>query len=147
MTREIKKSSFLPPLRFVFMMWLFFSLDMILSFDLGFLGILPRETSGLIGILTAPLIHGSFNQIVSNTFPMVVLSVFLYFFYNSIANLDFIVCIPPPYMRHIWHYKKANVDMIKGALELFNWEQAFQNVVNKQVEIFNSTLLNIFQKN
>ena len=64
----------------------------------------------------------------------------------TFANLDFNVCIPPPYMRHVWHYNKANVDLIRRAIDLFNWEQAFQNFdVNKQVEIFNSTLLNIFR--
>jgi len=92
MAREIKRSSFIPPLRFIFLMWLFFSIEFVLSFDLGFLGIFPREVHGLVGILTAPLIHGSFNHIVSNTFPVLVLSGFLYLFYNSIANQVFIQC-------------------------------------------------------
>ena len=62
------------------------------------------------------------------------------------ANIDFNVCIPPPYERHIWHFKKADADSIRRAIELFNWNQVFSNInVDKQVDIFNSTLLNIFQ--
>ncbi len=84
------KNSFLPALRFVFLMWLFFSIEVILGFDLAFLGIYPREVNGLIGIVTAPLVHGSLNHIISNTFPILFLSGFLYLFYNSIANQVFI---------------------------------------------------------
>ena len=62
------------------------------------------------------------------------------------ANLNFNISIPPPYERHIWHYNKADIVSIRRALELFDWNQTFQNIdVNKQVEIFNSTILNIFK--
>ena len=41
---------------------------------------------------------------------------------------------------------KGNVDLIKNAINLFDWEGAFLNVdVDKQIDIFNTTLLNIFK--
>ena len=32
---------------------------------------------------------------------------------------------PPPYERHIWHYKHANTDMISKAIQGFDWDKAF----------------------
>ena len=61
------------------------------------------------------------------------------------AKINFLVHVPPPYDRHIWHYKRSNVDDIKNAINLFDWNRHFRNIdVNKQVEAFNETLLNIF---
>jgi hypothetical protein len=57
------------PLRLVFLMWLAFSLEIYLQIDLGYLGIKPRTTEGLIGIFMAPIIHGSLTHLISNTFP------------------------------------------------------------------------------
>ena len=63
----------------------------------------------------------------------------------TFANLNFNICIPPPYERHIWHYNKSDIESIKKALDLVNWDILFQNVnVNEQVDILNQTLLNIF---
>ena len=32
---------------------------------------------------------------------------------------------PPPYERHIWHYKHANTDMISKAIQGFDWDKTF----------------------
>ena len=45
------------------------------------LGVLPRSSDGLIGILTAPLIHGSWQHVMSNTLPMLLLGSILIFGY------------------------------------------------------------------
>ena len=51
---------------------------------------------------------------------------------------------PPPYLREVWHYKKANADLIKRAISNFNWEKAFSNTnINEKVSLFNKTILNI----
>ncbi len=73
-------------------MWVFFSVEFFLHVELGFLGIRPRTVQGALGILTAPLIHGSVQHIISNTFPMLFLGVTLYVFYNRIANQVFLQC-------------------------------------------------------
>ena len=62
------------------------------------------------------------------------------------AKFNFKVHIPPPYERHIWHYKKGNIDYVKNAINMFNWTQVLNNLdINKQVDMFNTTLLNIFK--
>ena len=49
-------------------------------------------------------------------------------------NLD--IVYPPPYEREIWHYQKANIDLIKCAINSFDWEKAFSNIdIDKMVSI------------
>lgn len=55
------------------------------KFDLGFLGIYPRKISGLYGIFAAPLIHGSWQHLYSNTPPLIALITLLFYFHQKIA--------------------------------------------------------------
>ena len=57
-------------------------------------------------------------------------------------NLD--IVYPPPYEREIWRYQKTNIDLIKRAINSFDWEKAFSNIdVDKTISIFNQTIINI----
>ncbi len=71
-------------------MWLFFTVEFYARIDLGFLGIYPLSLNGLVGIFTAPLIHGDFNHLLSNTFPLLILGGTLYFFYSDLAPRVFL---------------------------------------------------------
>ena len=52
------------------------------------------------------------------------------------------IVYPPPYEREIWHYQKANIDLIKRAINSFDWEKAFSNIdTDKMVSIFNQTII------
>jgi membrane associated rhomboid family serine protease len=77
------------PFRLVFLMWLVFSVQYFYGIDFGFLGIRPRTFSGLIGLFAAPLIHGNYLHLISNTFPLLFLGTILYFFYERIAGTVF----------------------------------------------------------
>lgn len=88
----IDQKSIVPPLRMTFIMWAAFALEFYTPLDLGFLGINPRTLSGLIGILTSPLIHGNLSHIISNTFPLLFLGTTLFLFYNRIATWVFFNC-------------------------------------------------------
>ena len=60
------------------------------------------------------------------------------------AKFDLKICYPPPYSREIWHFKEAETDLIRRALNDFNWERTFSNTnVNKKVCIFNKSVLNV----
>ncbi|MCB9033562.1 MAG: rhomboid family intramembrane serine protease [Chitinophagales bacterium] len=60
-------------------MWLIYLLGFFLKIDLGILGIYPRAINSLLGIITSPFIHGSFEHLISNTFPFIILMLlFLY---------------------------------------------------------------------
>ena len=60
------------------------------------------------------------------------------------AKFNLNIVYPPPYEREIWHYQKANIDLIKRAINSFDWEKAFSNIdVDKMVSIFNQIIINI----
>ena len=70
---------------FVLIIWFIKIIEHLAEFDFGQLGILPRTLKGSIGILTAPLIHGDFYHLLSNTFPIIFLGVAIIYFYDRIA--------------------------------------------------------------
>jgi len=53
--------------------------------DFSSYGILPGKVSGLRGILFSPFIHGDFNHLINNSFPLLILGTALFYFYRSIA--------------------------------------------------------------
>ena len=56
-------------------------------------------------------------------------------------NLDIIY--PPPYEREIWYYQEANNNLIKRAINAFDWEKALSNIdVDKMVYTSNKTVIN-----
>jgi membrane associated rhomboid family serine protease len=61
--------------------WCIKSSEFIFFFDLSWLGVYPKTWHGLVGILTAPLIHGSLEHIFNNTLPMLLLGTLLMYGY------------------------------------------------------------------
>ena len=54
------------------------------------------------------------------------------------------ICYLPPHSREVWHFKEAKTDLIRRALNDFNWERTFSNTnVNEEVCIFNKSALNV----
>lgn len=58
-------------------MWLLEIVDIALGGRLNYLGIYPRNTIGLRGILLAPFLHLNFQHLISNTIPFVVMGWFV----------------------------------------------------------------------
>ena len=49
-----------------------------------------------------------------------------------------------PYEREVWHFKKANTDHIKRAINGFPWERSFSKLdMNDIVYLFNNTIKNM----
>jgi membrane associated rhomboid family serine protease len=86
------EESLITPIRFVFIIWASYALSKVLPFDLAILGIYPRSFSGMIGILLAPMIHGSLLHLISNTLPLLFLGIVLFLFYDKIAKRVFFQC-------------------------------------------------------
>ena len=70
-------------------MWAVFVLEYSNGWDLGFLGVEPRTLTGLVGVLSMPLVHGNLSHLASNTFPLIFLGSTLFLFYDRIANRVF----------------------------------------------------------
>jgi membrane associated rhomboid family serine protease len=70
----VNRSRFTPLLLFVAALWIIRTLD---AFHAGGsvagMGVVPRSTSHLTGIVTAPFIHASWGHLVSNTLPLLLL--------------------------------------------------------------------------
>jgi membrane associated rhomboid family serine protease len=82
----------LPSLVFVSLVWLSFLVDHAGLFDsFSQWGIRPGTVSGLKGIIFSPFIHASFNHLISNTLPLLILIWFLFYFYNKIALAVFLL--------------------------------------------------------
>lgn len=61
-------------------------LDRSLGLQLYRFGVFPQETAGLPGILFAPLIHGSWYHVISNSFALLILGTALLYGYPRAAK-------------------------------------------------------------
>lgn len=68
---------------FVISLWLIFLLDFIIPINFNNWGILPRTTSGLIGILLSTFLHANLVHLLSNTIPLFILTFVLLTFYKK----------------------------------------------------------------
>jgi len=84
-------SSLIIPLSFIVLLWLIQIFQVI--FDVSFikLGLFPRRWTGLIGIITAPLIHAGFGHLFSNTVPLLFLGIGILYFYPKSGIKVFIL--------------------------------------------------------
>jgi len=72
-------------LGFVAMLWLIHGMNWAMGLDPAPFGLRPREWSGLIGILTAPLAHADFAHLVANSVPLAAVGAVLLFLYPHSA--------------------------------------------------------------
>ena len=63
------------------------------------------------------------------------------------SKFNLATCYLPPFIRLVWNYQQASTDLIKQAIELFDWEKSLSNLdVNKQISVFKEKIINIFWK-
>ena len=84
-TLHFTTSTLLYPLLLVFVIWLFYWIELRFHINFKAYGIRPHNTMGLRGIFFSPLIHGSLSHLFSNTIPLFVLSMALFYFYKGIS--------------------------------------------------------------
>lgn len=82
--KQLYRSLFYPFL-FVSFCWLVFGLEAINHWHLTSLGVLPRTAAGIPGIVSSVFIHGDITHIASNSIPLLVLGLMLFYFYRKIA--------------------------------------------------------------
>ena len=116
-TNERKKniSKLLTPLFFPVALWVVHLLSLMLNEDLSNLGLLPRNLLGLLGIVTAPLIHADFSHLISNTIPLIILGWIIFSFYPKVSYILFVfiyfftglfVWI---FARHVYHIGASGI--------------------------------------
>jgi membrane associated rhomboid family serine protease len=77
--------SFFYPILFILLLWGIKLFEVGRNISLYQYGLYPRKISGLLGILTSPLLHVDFPHLISNTLPLLVLGPIIFYFYRSIA--------------------------------------------------------------
>lgn len=77
--------SLILPLFLAVSIWTIHIISFVGGLDLAFLGVYPKSIFGLIGIFTAPFIHGDFSHLTSNTLPLVFLTWMIVYFYKDVA--------------------------------------------------------------
>lgn len=72
-TRKQFWQSLLIPVGFVVVLWIIASLEWLSGTSLSKWGIEPRTVNGFVGILLAPLLHGDWQHLISNSLPLLIL--------------------------------------------------------------------------
>jgi len=78
--------SLLFPVIFTIILWAVKAVELVFNIDFIWLGVFPMRVSGLIGILTAPLIHSDLHHLISNTLGIFLLSWAIFYFYTKVAK-------------------------------------------------------------
>jgi len=89
--KRVFLDSLYPTVPFVVLLWIIRIIEELFKINLVEFGVHPRNWFGLIGIFTAPLIHGSFNHLMSNTLPLLFLGVGLFYFYKNSSKRVFVL--------------------------------------------------------
>jgi membrane associated rhomboid family serine protease len=70
---------------FVGILWAIFIVDNVFGLQLGRFGLRPHSIPGLVGVITAPLLHGNFPHILSNSIPLFISLTATLYLYPSAA--------------------------------------------------------------
>jgi len=126
------------PIGFVGLIWVIHLFQVFSGIDLRTLGVFPRRMEGLPAILTAPLIHGSFEHLFYNSVSFLILSAILFWFYPKIAFKSFVLIyllsglgvwiFAAPYTYHI-----GASGIVYGMVSLLFWSGIFRRNIKSIV--------------
>ncbi len=89
LAKQILNTIFYPFL-FLLIIWVVFFIERSNGLSFVKFGIHPRSADGLTGIITSVFIHGDLEHIASNSIPLLVLGMMLFYFYKKIAKAAFV---------------------------------------------------------
>lgn len=136
--------SLIIPLIFIIIIWLVKLSEILLDIDLSFLGIYPLKMKGLIGIITAPLIHSDLEHLTANSIPILILGTGLFYFYNKIALRVFLLSY---FIANIWIWfgaRQAYHIGASGIVYSFASFLFFSGVIQRNVRLMAISLLVVF---
>jgi membrane associated rhomboid family serine protease len=119
------------PLMFLLLIWGVHLIQVIFQVRISFLGVFPRDVSGLLGIVFSPLIHGDFNHLVSNSFPLLVSMVIINSFYSKVFKKSFFLIYILSGLS-VWLFARANVyhigasGVVYGLVSFIFWTGVFR---------------------
>ena len=84
-SKQTLKYSLFFPVIYLIIIWLVKAIEFFLHYEFSQYGILPRHLIGIRGIVLAPLIHGDWGHLISNSGSFLVLCTGLFYFYRNKA--------------------------------------------------------------
>lgn len=121
--------SLILPLFGAILMWTIHIISTFGEFNWYYLGVFPRKIKGLIGILTAPFIHGDFQHLASNTLPFIFLSWMITYFYKEVALKSILMIYALTgiavwcFAREVYHIGASGV--VYGLVAFVFWSGVF----------------------
>lgn len=129
---------------FLVLIWVIKIAEILLNADLSSLGIFPLKLKGLIGIITAPLIHSDIEHLMANSLPIIILGAGLFYFYNKIAFRVFFLSY---LITNIWIWFGARQAYHIGASGLIYSFASFlfvSGLIRRNVRLMSISLLVVF---
>jgi membrane associated rhomboid family serine protease len=132
------------PAFFLFLIWFIRFTEVGMEMSLVRYGVFPQKWYGLIGILTAPLIHADIKHLVDNSVPLFVLSLAIFYFYREIAyRIFFIVYLVSGFLVWIVGREAYHIGA-SGLIYGFAAFVFFSGVLRKNINLLAISLLVIF---
>jgi membrane associated rhomboid family serine protease len=129
---------------FLLIIWMMKIVEVTLHLNFTFLGIFPLRMKGLIGIVTAPLVHSDFQHLAANSLPLLILGTGLFYFYQKIAfKVFFLIYL----ISNLWIWFGARYAYHIGASGLIYGMASFlffSGVIRKNVKLMAISLLVVF---
>ncbi len=126
------------PIGFVLLIWMIHALQEFLGISFIRLGVFPGKAEGLPGILTSPLIHGSWEHLFYNSISFLILGAIIFWFYPLIALKSFVWIyllsglgvwlFAEPYSFHI-----GASGLVYGMVSLVFWNGVFRRNLKSTV--------------
>jgi membrane associated rhomboid family serine protease len=132
------------PLFFLFLIWFTRFTEVGLEVSFVQFGVFPHKWHGLIGILTAPLIHADIKHLFDNSVPVFVLSLAIFYFYREIAyRIFFIVYLVSGFLVWIVGREAYHIGA-SGLIYGFAAFLFFSGVLRKNINLLAISLLVTF---
>ena len=142
MKLEIQKIllAFALPLLLLFILYTLRTMESVMNWDFITWGIYPKETKGIMGILTSPLIHADWGHLFANTFPLLFLLWCLLYFYRDLGiGILFFIWIVSGILTFIigkpgWHIGASSIIyslaffLFFSACHLSIWQPGMEHV-------------------
>lgn len=130
---------------FILILWIIHFYKYATQSSLTHFGVYPREVDGLLGIITSPLIHGSWEHLISNSVPMFVTLTIIHYFYRRVALSSFILVYLLTgvavwfFGRSLYHIGASGV--VYGLIAFIFWSGVFRRNIKSIVLALIVTIL------
>jgi len=126
------------------LMWIIKLIEVIFDTSFSYLGILPRNSSGIYGIIVSPFLHGDFNHLISNSFPFFLLSTALFYFYKKDSVKIFLFSQIFSGIL-VWIFARSSYHIgASGLVYAFVSFFFFSGIFNRNIKTISLSLITIF---